>query len=70
MVGETGWIVPPRNPEMMAEAIVKAFRERTDHPGDWGKRRSASRRAIAERFTFERMADAYRDVWRRVAAQK
>lgn len=69
MVGDTGWIVTPRDPERMAEAIVAAFREKADHPRQWERRRGEARETIAERFTFDRMAKAYRDIWRRVAAR-
>jgi glycosyltransferase involved in cell wall biosynthesis len=68
MVGGTGWVVPPRDARTMAAAIVEAYRERSDRPTTWEKRRIDSRAAIARRFTFERMAEAYVDVWRRVSA--
>jgi glycosyltransferase involved in cell wall biosynthesis len=68
MVGETGWVVPPRDPERLADAIVEAYREWKDEPEVWQARRKTSRERIAERFSIDRMAKAYEEVWRRVAA--
>ena len=68
MVGETGWVVPPRQPEQLAAAIEDAYRERSDAPKRWQKRRRDARRRIADSFTLEKMAKAYEAVWREMAA--
>lgn len=70
MVGETGWLVPPRDPQKLAEAIERAWREWAQKPEAWQRRRSAARERIADNFTFERMANAYRGVWIKVAEGK
>jgi glycosyltransferase involved in cell wall biosynthesis len=67
MVGETGWVVEPRNPEMLAAAIGVAIEECTSDRGRWEQRRLAARQRIADRFTLDAMAAAYEDVWRRAA---
>jgi glycosyltransferase involved in cell wall biosynthesis len=67
MVGDTGWVVPPRDAESLASSIAAAWTERSKEPEEWAKRRDRARARIAENFTFERMAEAYRDVWRDVA---
>jgi glycosyltransferase involved in cell wall biosynthesis len=69
IVGDTGWVMPPCDPHAMAEAIAEAWRERTSDESQWEQRRIEARMRIAERFTFERMAEAYHDVWRRVAGR-
>jgi len=50
VTGETGLLVPPRDPAALAEAIVEVL----SRPGD---RAAASRRRHAERFGLERMIE-------------
>jgi glycosyltransferase involved in cell wall biosynthesis len=68
IVGNTGWVVPPRNAKRLAAAIERAWNEWRHDPARWESRRSAARQRICEQFTEDRMAAAYEDVWRRVAA--
>jgi glycosyltransferase involved in cell wall biosynthesis len=67
MVGETGWVVPPRDAQRLADAIMQAQREWSERNLQWQERRMAARGRIAERFAFENMVKAYQDVWRRAA---
>jgi glycosyltransferase involved in cell wall biosynthesis len=67
MVHDSGWIVPARQPQQMADAIAAAWREWADDRPAWTERRAAARLQIAGRFTFDRMLEAYQDVWRTVA---
>jgi glycosyltransferase involved in cell wall biosynthesis len=66
MVGDTGWVVPPGDSAKLAEAIEQAWREWSSPADDWRHRRAAARQGIAGRFTFEKMAGAYEQVWRQV----
>jgi glycosyltransferase involved in cell wall biosynthesis len=66
IVGDTGWVVPPRDPASLAASIEAAHREWKDNPEQWQKRRATARELIADRFTFERMAQAYEHVWSEV----
>jgi glycosyltransferase involved in cell wall biosynthesis len=68
MVGESGWVAPPRDPERLADAIAEAFHEWKDAPARWSQRRQDARERIAGNFSFESMVEAYRTVWRNVAA--
>jgi glycosyltransferase involved in cell wall biosynthesis len=68
IVGATGWVVPPADPDRLAAAVVDAWRESATQPEQWTKRREDARRRIAEEFTFPKMADAYARVWREAAA--
>ena len=70
MVGETGWVVPPRDPKRLAGAILAAHKERTGAPARWERRRRDSRAQIADNFTFETMAVAYEALWRGLAAKR
>jgi len=67
IVGDSGWVVPPRDPHQLARAITAAYDEWEQHPTDWQQRRDTVRRRIADRFTMKKMADAYEAVWRKVA---
>ena len=69
ILGDTGWLVPPRDPQGLADAIREAWLERSSRPGEWERRRAAARERIAQRFTFERMAEAYEEVWRKLAGR-
>lgn len=62
IVGDTGWVVPPRNPEQLAGAIVKALRERSDFER-WKARSHAARQRILNEFSLEKMVERYRRVW-------
>lgn len=66
IVDDTGWAVPPGDPEALADAIIAALREWKETSG-WPKRQAAARERIQTQFSVERMARAYEDVWRAVA---
>lgn len=61
IVGNTGWIVPPRHPEALADAIAAALDLRGT--ADWAKRKAAARERVAGRFSIDRMVDNYRSIW-------
>lgn len=67
IVGETGWVVPPRDPERLADAIERAYAEWRSSPKQWSGRRGAARDRIVQNFSLERMVDAYRALWQRFA---
>jgi L-malate glycosyltransferase len=52
--GVTGRLVPPRDPEALAAALVDAL-EHPEHRRAWGR---AGRRRFEERFTADRMVEA------------
>jgi glycosyltransferase involved in cell wall biosynthesis len=64
IVGDTGWVVPPRDPEALAGAVVEALRERQDAKR-WAVRQAAARDRIADQFSLETMVSSYEHVWRR-----
>jgi glycosyltransferase involved in cell wall biosynthesis len=67
MVGGTGWIAPPRDPEQLADAIVRAYDEWKGGRRHWAQRRKAARKQIVDNYSMNRMAEAYVEIWRRVA---
>lgn len=63
IVGDTGWVVPPRDSRRLAQALARAIRSLDDADGT-RHRKEAARERISSRFSLERMATAYTDVWR------
>jgi len=51
------------------DANAEAYRESSQEPTKWQHRRDASRQRIVDNYTFEKMANAYADIWRKVAAE-
>ena len=61
IVGETGWVVPPRDPIALAGAIKAALNEWN---GDnWRARCEEACKRIHEKFSMERMVDGFNEVW-------
>ena len=63
IVGETGWVVPPKAPQALANAILKAIEEKENRPQVWQARKQACRRRIVENFSIEKMIENYHHVW-------
>jgi glycosyltransferase involved in cell wall biosynthesis len=58
--GETGLVVPPRDPERLADAIVRLASD----PALRAKLGAAARQRIDENFTLERCVDRYDNLYR------
>lgn len=63
IIGDQGWIVPPRCPLALANAIQAALAEYANQPCHWHRRQSASRARIEQHYALERMVAAYRALW-------
>lgn len=63
LVGDTGWIVPARDPAALADALHDAL---TEDPDARSARRMASQRRVLESFGLQRMAQQYLDLYRSV----
>ena len=61
IVGKTGWIVPPNNPNNLAKAIEKALNEMGSK--NWNKRCYKTRLRIKENFNISKMLQSYNEVW-------
>jgi glycosyltransferase involved in cell wall biosynthesis len=55
--GVTGWLVPPRDPQALADGLCRAVSLRNQ----LAAMGSAARQYVAERFSLEQMAAAYRE---------
>ncbi|WP_445001017.1 glycosyltransferase [Halomonas mongoliensis] len=64
IVGDIGWVVPPRDSEALAAAIGEALRERREQPEAWLARQARAHRHIHAEYGLERMVEAYRQLWR------
>jgi glycosyltransferase involved in cell wall biosynthesis len=67
IVGDTGRVIPPREPGQLADAIIEAHRERSESRDEWTARGLAARARIADNFSFDRMLRNYEQIWRKVA---
>jgi glycosyltransferase involved in cell wall biosynthesis len=63
IVGKTGWVVPPKNPQAIADAILIALNEQQTNPEAWESRKVACRERVVENFTIEIMTEKYHQVW-------
>ena len=69
MIGDTGWLVPPRRADLLADAIVEAHAEWRDHPKQWQARGESARERIATNFTAAAMRADYVRIWREAAGR-
>ncbi|BBP45273.1 glycosyl transferase [Thiosulfatimonas sediminis] len=64
IVGNTGWIVGPRNAKQLADAIENAYFERLNDSEKWQDRKQKARERIVENFSIDKMVANYHSVWR------
>ena len=62
IVGVTGWVVTPSNPDEMADAIGEALVE-MKKSSKWSARRKACRDRIFNNYTLEGMISSYNKIW-------
>jgi glycosyltransferase involved in cell wall biosynthesis len=61
ILGNTGWIVPPRDPGALARALEEALEEiRSD---SWAVRKQLARDRVLKMFSIGSMVEKYHDVW-------
>lgn len=63
IVDKTGWVVPPNEPQGLADAIMQALDEKDSDPLTWLAREKACRNHIVENFSIEKMIASYHQAW-------
>ncbi|HAS6416304.1 glycosyltransferase family 4 protein [Vibrio vulnificus] len=63
IVGNTGWVVPPKDPQALAKAMLAAMEEQQNNPQAWQDRKKACRERIVNNFSIEKMVEGYHKVW-------
>jgi glycosyltransferase involved in cell wall biosynthesis len=61
IVGDTGWVVPPKDAEALASVIEQAMNASTSP--EWAERCRAARTRIEQQFDIQKMVSAYHAVW-------
>ena len=64
ITGNTGWVVPPNNPNKLAIAIEKALSEKRKN--NWKKRCDLATQRIKNNFNIIKMVNSYNLVWSKV----
>lgn len=62
IIGDTGWLVPPRDPVALSQALLEAIEE-FKNPHKWFRRKELARKRIIDNFTIQKMINAYRELW-------
>lgn len=62
IVGDTGWVVPFKDPQSLSEALYKSYLEFQDS-AKWQIRCKASRERVSKKFSLDLMANEYFDIW-------
>lgn len=63
IIDSCGWLVPPRQPELLALSIEEAMRESFLSPGHWAARRDECLNRIKSQFSIEAMVEKFESVW-------
>jgi glycosyltransferase involved in cell wall biosynthesis len=70
IVGETGWVTPPGDPDALGSAVGHAYGEWQNDTAQWRRRRVAARARIVEKFAIEQTRRTYEEIWRRFARKE
>ena len=63
IVGNTGWVVSPKDPKALADAVIQAADEKQSNNISWFQRKDDCHQRIANNFTLEKMVEKYKEVW-------
>jgi len=63
IVGDTGWVVPPKDSHALARAIMNVMDEKKFKLKRWKERKVTARKRVEENFSIERMVGKYHEIW-------
>jgi glycosyltransferase involved in cell wall biosynthesis len=63
IVGKTGWVVPPNDPDALAGAVTLAINEKKLDHTSWSQRELDCRQRIVKNFSLETMVKNYLNAW-------
>lgn len=63
IVGKTGWVVPPKNPQALADTMITALDEKKNNPEKWAERKTQVRKRVEANFSIEIMIANYHSIW-------
>lgn len=63
IIGDSGWIVPPSSPSLLAYAIKSAYNEKYTSSDNWYQRGEFARSRIMNLFSLESMSAQYISLW-------
>tara|TARA_B100001057_G_scaffold449247_1_gene490270 strand:- start:47 stop:1165 length:1119 start_codon:yes stop_codon:yes gene_type:complete len=63
IVGKTGWVVPPKNSEILSSTIEKVLDD--INKKNWKKRCFLARERVKKKFEINKMIDSYNLIWKK-----
>jgi len=63
IVGDAGWVIPAKNPQALADAIIFSINEYNQNPKLWKKRKLVARKLVEDNFSIDEMVKKYHAVW-------
>ncbi|MDO3377829.1 glycosyltransferase family 4 protein [Geoalkalibacter halelectricus] len=62
IVGDTGWVVPPSNPDALFQSVSHAIAEMKDAE-KWAQRKANCRLQVVDNFSIEKMIESFHAAW-------
>lgn len=63
IIRDSGWLVPPKQPQALAQAIEIAITEMTSDEL-WQKRKHLVHTQVSNQFSIQKMISSYQDIWK------
>jgi len=70
IIGSHGWVVPPRDHVLLADAMQSAINEHQNSPALWSMRQRSSVDHIRTNFTIDKMVSSFDSIWADCIAAK